>query len=49
MSKKAIDAVVATAQLAEAIGAKDFMRARNLCDTEFSEHHGAYMMITVAD
>lgn len=49
MSKKAIDAVVATTQLAEAIGTKDFTRAMNLRDAEFFEHNGAYMMTTAAD
>lgn len=44
-----MDAVIATRQVAEAIGAKDFTRAMNLRDAEFAEYHGAYMMTTAAD
>lgn len=44
-----MEAVIATRQVAEAIGAKDFTRAMNFRDAEFAEYHGAYMMTTAAD
>lgn len=44
-----VDAVKATQEVAIAIGEKNFDRAMELRDAEFSEYHNAYMTTTATD